>query len=448
MDILLIHSKAEIRELVSFPLEGALSAITHGVPGGKEAQELIAAKKLVTPVIVAENSPDNLQFLNAFKQDSKLILCADAKPATAPPAMEGIQFLGYALYANLVNDLIQLLKPSAPAAAPAPEGEAKIEDKYCRINTALLLKVNPLAADIYIRLSPTHYVKLFQKNDEFDVNDLQRYRDKKKVDYLYLLKEDSPQLMTKLLEELEKMLSANPPPSPQTATETVENMVDTIHELIDKIGVTEEVQKAVSNSVKVTLKAMGDFPQLSEIMKIVNDPNGKYIGRHTMLLTNIACSMAVCMDWYSESTFEKLTMAAFLHDSALRDHDLCAVKDLTEFEKVYKGKFNLSQIQAYKAHPEKAVLLLGHFKEVPAEVDKIILQHHEHPMGSGFPAQLSSNYITPLSSLFIVSHDLTDYILDRQGKFDIDEFLQAFDKKYASGNFKKIAKQLSEVELF
>lgn len=441
MNILLVHSKPEIREIVAFPLEGKLSAVTHGVSNEAEALEVL--KKVSPDVVVAENSSAATALLAklTFTRPARLVLCDNTKGA-APAAIPGLTFLGFALHENLVENLLQLLTPAA--TADLAEGA----NPYCRINTALLLKTNPLAADIYIRLSPTKYVKLFQKNDEFDNNDLQRYREQKKIDYLYLLKDDCSLLMTSLLGELDKMLSANPPPSTQTATETVENVVETIHELIDKIGVTEEVQKAVQSSVKITMKAMGDFPQLSEIMKMVQDANGKYIGRHTMLLTHIACSMAVCMDWYSESTFEKLTMAAFFHDAPLKDHDLCAVKELSEFEKQHKGKFNLSQVQEYKAHPEKAVMLLGHFKEMPAEVDKIILQHHEHPMGSGFPGQLSSNYITPLSSLFIVSHDLTDYILDREGKFDIDEFLAAFEKKYSSGNFKKIAKQLSEVELF
>jgi HD-GYP domain-containing protein (c-di-GMP phosphodiesterase class II) len=79
-------------------------------------------------------------------------------------------------------------------------------------------------------------------------------------------------------------------------------------------------------------------------------------------------------------------------------------------------------------------------------VDKVIAQHHEHPMGSGFPAGLSSNYISPLSSLFIIAHDLTDYILDNKKNFNVDEFLAAFDNKYSSGHFKKIAKVLAETD--
>lgn len=447
MNILLLHSKPEIRDMLAFPLESQLSATTFGSSNAQEAQTILAGKGIAPDIIIAENTPDTQQLLTSWKQDTpyKVILCDDAE-GTAPSLVSGT-FLGFALYSDLVNNLLNLIKKE-PAAQTEDKSAEDKNNKYCRINTSLLLKTTPLAADIYIQLSPKHFVKLFQQNDEFNENDLSRYRDQKKVIYLHLLKEDCNLFTKKLLEELSKMLSASPPPSTQTSSETVENAVETVHELIQKVGVTPEVQELVKESVKVAMKAMGDFPQLSEVLKVLNDPHSGYIGRHTMLLMNVACAMAVCMDWYSEATFEKLSMAAFLHDAALNNHELCAVKDLSEFEKKYKGKFTQAQVQEYKTHPERALLMLGMFKEVPAEVDKIIAQHHEHPMGTGFPNQLASNYITPLSSLFIVAHDLTDYIIDRDGKFDIDEFLEENAKKYSSGNFKKIAKQLSEVELF
>jgi hypothetical protein len=450
MNILLLHPKTDIREMLTFPLEGSLSAVTMGAANEPEGRAALIDKKFNPDIIVAENSPAILQMLQNLLLENplstKLILCDNAKSGNPPP-MPGVKFLGFALYENLVQSLVDLIQgqvilgqivESAPTAGEGAD--------YCRINTSLLLKVNPLAADVFIRLSPTHFVKMFNQNDTFEEDDLKRYREKKKVDYLYLRNSDCPLLIGKLIGELEKMLSASAPPTTQNAAETVESAVETIHALINKFGVTEEVQKAVKSTVQVAMKTMGDFPELADVLKAVNDPNGKYIGRHSMLLTNIACALAVEMDWYSDATFEKLTMAAFMHDAPLQDHDLCAVKSISEFEKELKGKYSLAQIQEYKAHPQKAVLMLGHFKELPAEVDKIILQHHEHPMGSGFPNALTGNYISPLSSLFIVAHDIADFILDGKGKFDVDDFLDIYENKFASGNFKKITKALLSMD--
>jgi len=327
---------------------------------------------------------------------------------------------------------------------PKAEGE---DANFARIHISLLVKTHPLSADIYIRLSNSHYVKMFQKEDVFDQEDLKRYREKKKIEYLFLSNQDCPVFIKKLAAELDRLLKANPTPTPKQAAETVDDTIETTHELIAKFGVTEEIQELVTTSMQVTMKSMGDFPQMADVLKNLNQ-TGKYIGKHSTILTHVACSLAVIMDWYSDATFEKLTMAAFLHDAPLLDHELCAVKNAQEFDKKYKGKFKTAQVQEYMAHPERAALMLGHFKKAPAEVDKIILQHHEHPMGSGFPNQLSSNYISPLGSLFIVAHDLTDYLIESKESPSMEGFFAEIGNKYSSGNFKKIAKVISEVDLF
>lgn len=448
MNILLLHPKTDIREMLSFPLEGTLSATTMGAADETQGRTALIEKKFLPDIIVAENSPGVLGLLQKLLLENpistKLILC-DSEKKENPPPMPGVKFIGFALYENLVQSLVDIIQGQV-IAGQITETAPNEASEYCRINTGLLLKINPLAADVFIRLSPTHYVKMFHQNDVFEEQDLKRYRDQKKVDYLYLKNNDCPLLINKLVGELEKILASATPPTPQSAAETVEAAVDTIHSLVNKFGVTEEVQKAVKGTVQVALKSMGEFPELSDVLKNITDNGGKYIGHHSMILTNIACALAVEMDWYSDATFEKLTMAAFMHDAPLQDHDLCAVKDTSEFDKKYKGKYSLAQVQEYKAHPQKAALMLGHFKELPSEVDKIILQHHEHPMGSGFPSQLTGNYITPLSSLFIMAHDITDFIIDNKGKFDVDDFLDIYENKYSSGNFKKIAKALLSMD--
>lgn len=429
--------------MLRFPLEGKFSAVAMGAADEKESQSILKEKKFVPNFIIAENTPDTLSLLAKLQAEhslsAKLVLC-NATASSPPPAeMPGLKFIGYAAQDDLLKNLELIIQSQS-----APQVD-EVKPDYCRINTALLLKFNPLAANIYIRLSPTKFVHMFQKNDVFDENDLKRYRDQKKVDYLYLKNEDSGIFLNKLVEELKKMLSANPPPSPIAAAETVGSAVETIHSLIDQFGVTEEVQEAVKGSVDVTLKTMGDYPELGDVLKNIKDHNGKYIGHHSMVLTNIACALAVELDWVSDATFEKLTMAAFMHDAALSDHDLCAVKGLADFEKLHKGKFTPAQMQAYRTHPEKSAMMLNHFKDLPAEVDKIVMQHHEHPMGSGFPAQVTGNYISPLGSLFIVAHDLTDYLIDKNGDMDVDDFLEIHKNKYSAGNFKKIAKALSDM---
>ena len=74
-------------------------------------------------------------------------------------------------------------------------------------------------------------------------------------------------------------------------------------------------------------------------------------------------------------------------------------------------------------------------------------QHHEHAKGTEFPAGLRAPAITPLSSLFILAHDMVDYYIEHNGKVDVEEFLCGDFDKYNAGNFKKVMKAIAKIAL-
>jgi hypothetical protein len=80
-------------------------------------------------------------------------------------------------------------------------------------------------------------------------------------------------------------------------------------------------------------------------------------------------------------------------------------------------------------------------------VDIIVQQHHERPNGSGFPRGLLFNYISPLSSLFIVAHDLTQEILFKRASFSLPNFIVEKKAVLNQGNFKKVFAALEKVKL-
>ena len=190
---------------------------------------------------------------------------------------------------------------------------------------------------------------------------------------------------------------------------------------------------------------MGDFPALSKVLERMHNERAQYIPAHSMMTAHLACAIAVAMDWYSDVTFQKLTCAAFLHDVAIRDHVLCAVKSLAELETIHVGKFSTKLVQEYKNHPKRGAQLVSQFKEIGGEVDKVVLQHHEHPLGTGFPDSLNHTHITPLAAVFIVAHDIVDYAYDHDGKVDIENFILENETKLQSGNFKKVLKGLLQM---
>lgn len=99
-------------------------------------------------------------------------------------------------------------------------------------------------------------------------------------------------------------------------------------------------------------------------------------------------------------------------------------------------------------HPSAAAELARQLRQLPADVDTIVLQHHEQPDGSGFPRGLFSHQISPLACVFIVAQDLLNHFLDF-GNIG-DDLLQAFltrqEPRYAQGIFRKIHESLKTGE--
>src|SRR4051812_19085034 len=98
MNILLLHPKNDVREMLAFPLEGKLSAVTMGASNEAESRTVLLERKFIPDYIVAENSPDILDLLGRLLKDVplkfKLILC-DAVKMDSPPLIPGADFLGF-----------------------------------------------------------------------------------------------------------------------------------------------------------------------------------------------------------------------------------------------------------------------------------------------------------------------------------------------------------------
>ena len=78
-------------------------------------------------------------------------------------------------------------------------------------------------------------------------------------------------------------------------------------------------------------------------------------------------------------------------------------------------------------------------KNIPPDVDQIILQHHELKDGTGFPRGLVSNRISPFATVFIIVEDLINFLGDTQDYHDkIHLFIKMRAERFDSGNFKKV----------
>lgn len=316
------------------------------------------------------------------------------------------------------------------------------DDLFVKISVASLNLTQPLAIDIYLRLARDRYCRRFSKEDQVDPNDLSKYCRDSETSFIYVKKDELDGWLSSQNKELDSLLDG--PTESQKTQEVTEENLEIVHNVVSQLGFTPKVEEIAKKTVALTLKALGNNPQLSDVLRKMRLQDGKYITSHSLMLAEIACALAHKLEWSSAPTFLKLTSAALLHDLTLANNRLARMRSPVDITK--SNGFTQDDAQNFKTHPISAAEYARKLRQLPADVDTIVLQHHEMPDGSGFPRGLYHHQISPLASVFIVAQDLLDFFMENEGANDKDIFATFCEERaelYSTGNFKKILDSLS-----
>jgi response regulator RpfG family c-di-GMP phosphodiesterase len=192
------------------------------------------------------------------------------------------------------------------------------------------------------------------------------------------------------------------------------------------------------------VKKSAKLRQLFTQMKVDrNDDN--YILTHIGMMINISTAICMQMEWNTDKTLEKFVYAAYLHDMALANRPDLARLNTFEALEEQKDKLTPSEYKLVLEHPNIAANSLVGMVDIPMDVEAMIRQHHELPKGTGFPGKHGHQKIAPLTVVFIVAHDLAEYIL-KNPKWKVDEYVAKSKSKFPGSHFIKIVRCLLDVK--
>lgn len=436
--ILLYFATEEIANLLTFVLESRYFSEAHSFFGSRDAVPALQSTNFDLALI--DTSLPEAMLVFEQVRTAKLPFVLYHPDGTSP------EVRGPKIKAHREKELLPAVEDAIlNLGAAALESGGGTGVPFAKISPALLARMRLLPTDIFVRLSDLKFVKLFHQAAPFGERERAEYHDKRRIPYLYVRRDALPAVAEAVTRSLERLLQQTKPPRAEVAAVTVD-AIETIHELARHIGFTPEVQKLVKANMDLTVKEMQAVPSLASVLAGFERNKEKYIAAHSQMLAELSCAIAIAMEWGSEMSLKKITMASLLHDMVMTDHRLCAVKDLGELD-ARKQEFTLEQQEEYKTHPKRAALLIQGMKEVPADVDKIVYQHHELPRGTGFPEAVGHTHIHPLAATLMVAHDLVDWIIEHPGAVDVADFAEAFRDKYQPGTFKKILKALETLKM-
>lgn len=435
MAILLIQDQADAGDKLAFALESTFGGEIYQAASPADAFKLIQTPpgSPVTLVIFDDRGVVGIELdaLQGLNPALGCVLCVDSSAASGSLRIKW-DILAVVDRAALVENLLETLKKLSE------EGRIELgyhEEDFCKIKTTLLLSVCPLKSDVYIRLSERKFVKLFHEGDSFEATDMEKYTVKKGVEYLYIRKSAVDEFVHKYNADLSKVVRKARNMSVQDIGRLHENVYETTAELGRRVGFTPEVQQMAKAHMQMTIASMDKSMRLGNVLDRIKSYGGQYIGAHSGIVGYMACAIASKMEWASESTFQKLTLAAFLHDVTLTNHELAACNSIGEAQS--KG-FSDKELAQFRAHPAKGAEIARQFQEVPPDVDVIILQHHELPDGTGFPRGIGYSYIAPLAMVFIVAHEMAQFFLKNDSELRRDDFLALAREKFKSSQFRKV----------
>lgn len=304
---------------------------------------------------------------------------------------------------------------------------------YIQVKFHTLINFIGRSFDLYLKLSDSNFVRVVKKGDPFTKEDSEKFL-QKGVTHLYVSNADSMDFLKSYEENLNLLLSSKI----ETKEKVVKaiDVLEAMESVSKRLGWTPQVIDLAKSSIEAAYKIISQNAQLSEILKAkLANPSTPYV-RHIGLQTYMCCILSHNLGW-GEAVQTKLALASLLHDLAV---DESYYDDLKTWN---KRAANLRDREPeaikYRLHPIEAAKYLQNLKNVPPDIEQIVLQHHEKKDGTGFPRSLGHTRINQLAAFFIIVEELVEFIGDG---FAIEASLNDFktwgDSYYESGHFHKI----------
>ncbi len=450
MKILIIEDEEAIRDIIAFSIEIQGKAEIINAGNGVEGITLIDSNPDLDLVICDYNMPlkngaEVFKHLVEKKSSIKYVSCHGESESIISETVKEHKPFFHITKPDICEGIEALFK-ILPKTAETPS-TTKI--RFIPVSINILYKIGNCPGDLYININDEKSIKVCTQGDNFTLNDFNKYKDKG-LNSLLISEQDSKKVIQHFEQSLKNLLQDIKQESTGESVNKLVKMNSLISSAVNTFNINSEVVELTKKSIELTVETFKKNDVVQGLLSNVFNSEDSYIAQTSTISSYIACALAEQMNWNSDVTSFKLTLAAFLHDSTLENH---GITDYETIKAIQDGKCKIDYraIEKYKTHPSEAVNAIKQLKDIPPEIDKIILEHHERPDGSGFPRKLTHQNISPLGSILIVALDIADFLyVNRKNIAQLkneDIFNHINQPLYQVGNFKKILAGAEKLKL-
>lgn len=442
MRILVVDDDSDIREIIEFTFECEVKAEYVHRETGNEAIDLLKKDPAFDLIVCDYNMPNGsggevYKFMMQNDMKIPYALCSSEIAGDHHEFDDKRLFIGQITKPFIFDGVQKILENitsfDSGVAMKKPE---KNFSEYLPISVEVLAKRSHLSTDLYLKLDNDKILQVMSTGDEYSSEEVDKYHSKG-IESLLIKREDTQRFVDSICNTIQELLT-------DEKKEDVLKVLDAhsvIASTVKHLGVSEKVIKAANRSVNYAVTVLQKSPEFKMLEKHLFGHPGKYLTTHSIALAFVSVGILLKTKWDTPDIRKRLVVASFMHDVSILD---------PEFSEAEIGeKMNLYN---FKDHPREALDVIRKIKNIPEDLENIILEHHERPDGSGFPRGLNGSQLKPLSSLFIFSHDVVDIIIDcvNTGKVISDRLiLDSLDHDlYNVGHFKKCLGALKEAKIF
>ncbi len=364
---------------------------------GSQVLKFIKTNHPSQRVVLILDSEELLEDLTEEKLKKMGAMEIAAKPFeldTLKELLEGHQSLG-----DLMNTI-----PKREGASEEEEVDMS-DDDFTKVKIDQFYSSQAVLFAIYIRLKENRFVKILHAGDQFSKERIDKYKNDKGVEYLYFHNSDRRKFIQYNNFLAKKLIKVEQAPA-QSKVNLLKNVSEKYLEEVFTVGVKPQV---VDQGKEVCANIFDLVEKQDDLYKLLRsyqdfDPNAF---THAFLVSMFSTCIIKQFEWQSRTTIETTAMACLFHDIG----KMKLPKELLEKRPL---EMDDAEMELYKTHPELGVEIVEGNRMINNSIKQIILQHHEHFDGTGYPYGKRGSKILTLSNIVCLADDFVHLMIDEE----------------------------------
>lgn len=431
MQIVLIDDEEDLLEIIEYSLISFLNLKTLQVSKFKNPKEaLIFLQKTpeVDWIICDHHMPglcghEVLKGLIDHGHNGKFILCSSHRSQDFD-----------ALYPK-ESVFFQIQKPDIAGGINELSKKISVNQKmpkYIPLSFGVLESLGFAPTELYLKISPDKFLQCLKPLDLWTKQDSLHYQGKGMYT-LFIQSENTQDLASVLTKSLMSFYQKNESSPSLKAVVAKELLQETIKNYGFDPSLTKLCQKNIEWSCYVFSKNK-EMDQINDVIHLKSSYASKLHGLQTLICAKLLDEL----DWYSEASLFKLSLASFLQENIF---EYINVLKLYHYQDFLKQKENLSFLEqeSFLNSNQKMEKILNEFKNLPPDLAFFLDQQWEMPKGEGYPKKLKWSQVGKMSQVFILSGLISKAILQMENKDKIYQRLEEFKKLgFSQGSFQGV----------